>query len=66
MSDNKIDQFDFFIERDKLQKEIEEKVNAFLLRCGSSKLAFELNPKYVHGIGAQNWRLIGFEFIIES
>ena len=61
---NESEQFDFFTERDKLQKEIEEKVTAFLLRCGDSKLSFQINPRYIQNTGSRKWRLIGSEFRI--
>lgn len=57
-------QFDFFVEKDKLQKDIKEKVLAFLLKCGNNKIEFQIEPRYIQGAGSHEHKLIGIDFKI--
>ena len=64
MTEKKIEQFDFFDEKDKLQKDIKDKVLAFLTKCGNNKIEFHIEPIYIRGRGVHNLKLIDIHFTI--
>ncbi len=64
MNKENVEQFDFLKEKDKLQREIKDKLLEFISKCGTNKVEFEINPRYIEVGFKQELRLVGLDFKI--